>query len=293
MEEHKRKLASIQIIDKLTPIEGADKIEQASLVDLGWSFVVKKGEFKSGDKCVYFEIDSILPEKDEYEFLRSRKFRIKTIKLKGTISQGLVIPVPEGMQNIPTGTDITDAMGVKKYDPQAQEEAALSIPKHRSKVMQYLMQFKACRYIYLKLNSQEKGNWPGWLSRTDEERIQNCAKILLNNYDQDWYISEKLDGCLDENTLIETQNDGVKTIKEICETEYKGKILAFNINKNKAVYTKISHHSIKDNNNDWYEINYNDKIIKLTGEHLVWLPELNCYREVKNLKETDKILIFN
>lgn len=190
-----RKLASIQVIDKLTPIEGADKIEQATLVDLGWSFVVKKGEFKPGDKCVYFEIDSILPEKAEFEFLRPRKFRIKTIKLKGIISQGLVIPVPDGMQNIPVGTNITDAMGVKKYDPQVQEEAALSIPKHRSKVMQYLMQFKACRYIYLKLNSQEKGNWPGFAaSKTDEERIQNCAKIVLDHFNEEWYITEKSDG---------------------------------------------------------------------------------------------------
>ena len=74
-----RKLASIQKIVDISPIEGADSIEVAQI--LGWKVVVKKGEFKIGDLVVYCEIDSILPEKPEFEFLRDRKFRIRTIKL--------------------------------------------------------------------------------------------------------------------------------------------------------------------------------------------------------------------
>jgi hypothetical protein len=195
MEEFKRKLASVQEIESISPIEGADKIEMCTMVGLGWQCVIgKKDNLKVGDKIIYFEVDSILPEKPEYEFLRERKYRIRTIKLKKQISQGLIIPLPASMQNIPVGTDVTELMGVKKYDPQAQEEATLVVPKHRSRVMQYLMKFKACRYIYLKLNSHEKGEWPQWLSKTDEERIQNCAKILMDNYDKTWYISEKMDG---------------------------------------------------------------------------------------------------
>lgn len=195
MEEFKRKLASVQVIESISPIEGADKIEMCTMEGLGWQCVIgKKENHKVGDKIVYFEVDSILPEKPEYEFLREGKYRIKTRKFKKQIAQGLIIQLPEGMQNIPAGTDITEIMGVKKYDPQGQEEAELSVPKHRSKVMQYLMQFKACRYIYLKLNSHEKGNWPGWLSRTDESRIQNCAKIVLDHFNEEWYITEKSDG---------------------------------------------------------------------------------------------------
>src|SRR3990167_6403004 len=96
-----RKLASIQIIKELNPIEGADKIEVASI--LGWKAVVEKGKFKLNDKIVYCEIDSLLPIKPEYEFLRKyhkkmengiEGFRIKTIRLKGQISQGLVVSVP-------------------------------------------------------------------------------------------------------------------------------------------------------------------------------------------------------
>lgn len=86
-----RKLASIQRIISLSAIEGADKIEKA--VVLGWNVVVKKGDFKVGDLCVYCEIDSILPDKPEFEFLRDRKFRIKTIKLKNQCSQGICFPL--------------------------------------------------------------------------------------------------------------------------------------------------------------------------------------------------------
>jgi len=82
-----RKLATIQKIKSLEPIPEADKIEKA--IVLGWQLVVKKGDFKVGDYCVYCEIDSVLPERPEYEFLRPRKFRIKTAKLRGQISQGI------------------------------------------------------------------------------------------------------------------------------------------------------------------------------------------------------------
>jgi RNA ligase (TIGR02306 family) len=86
-----RKLASIQRVIALRPIENADAIEVADI--LGWHVVVKKGEFKVGDLCVYCEIDSILPEREEFEFLRPRKFRIRTIKLRGQISQGVCFPL--------------------------------------------------------------------------------------------------------------------------------------------------------------------------------------------------------
>ena len=88
-----RKLASIQIINNIEPIEDANKIEYASV--LGWHCVVKKDEFKVGDKCVYVEIDSILPDNNpEFEFMKDRKYRVKTIKLRGKVSQGIIFPMP-------------------------------------------------------------------------------------------------------------------------------------------------------------------------------------------------------
>jgi hypothetical protein len=88
-----RQLATIQVISELRPIPGADNIEVALMSGLGWECVVKKGEFKKGDIVVYVEVDSVMPDRPEYEFLRDRKFRVKTIKLRGQVSMGLVLPI--------------------------------------------------------------------------------------------------------------------------------------------------------------------------------------------------------
>ena len=87
-----RKLASIQKIVDIQPIKDADAIEVCTV--LGWQCVIaKKDGFKVGDLVIYIECDSIVPEVPVFEFLRNRKFRVRTIKLKNTISQGLVIPL--------------------------------------------------------------------------------------------------------------------------------------------------------------------------------------------------------
>ena len=86
-----RKLATIEEIKDLQPIKDADNIEVASI--RGWKVVVKKREFKVGDLCVYCEIDSIMPDRPEFEFLKPRRFRIKTIKLRGQVSCGICFPL--------------------------------------------------------------------------------------------------------------------------------------------------------------------------------------------------------
>lgn len=113
-----RKLASIQRITSLTPIKDADAIEKATV--LGWEVVVaKKDGFKVGDLCVYCEVDSILPDRPMFDFLRERKFRIKTIKLKGQVSQGICFPMSilRNTDGYREGSDVTETLGVRKYDP--------------------------------------------------------------------------------------------------------------------------------------------------------------------------------
>lgn len=163
----KRKLTSIQQILKLEPIKNADRIEKATV--LGWSLVVLKGDFKVGDLCVYCEIDSILPEREEFEFLRERKFRIKTIKMRGCISQGIAFPIsilPTDI-NIREGLDVTEILGIKKYE------------------------------IYIPLNMRGiiKGNFPDFIEKTDEIRIQTVPNVLTRHQNKSFYITEKLDGA--------------------------------------------------------------------------------------------------
>jgi RNA ligase (TIGR02306 family) len=178
-----RKLATIRRIADIQPIEGADAIEVAA-VD-GWKVVVKKGEFRIGDLAVYFEIDSVLPIMEEFEFLRKgcyvkkdwlvsetnptgEGFRLKTIRLRGQVSQGLLVPVRESMLNTlpPTiGDDLTGTLRVVKWDPP----------------------------LPATLSGKAKGNFPSFIPKTDQERIQNVSD--LDKYANDEFeVTLKLDG---------------------------------------------------------------------------------------------------
>ena len=161
-----RKLASIQKIKAIQPIEGADAIDHASV--LGWQLIVKKNEFKVGDLCVYCEIDSLLPEKPEFEFLRPRKMRIQTIRLRGQISQGICFPLsilPVGVE-MAEDVDCTEALGIIKYEP--------PVPAHLSGVA--------------------KGKFPSFIPKTDETRVQVMQRLLDKYKDERCYVTEKLDG---------------------------------------------------------------------------------------------------
>lgn len=185
-----RKLASIKTISEIMPIEGRDRIVLA-MVD-GWSVIVKKDEFRVGDKCVYVEIDSVLPETEQFEFLRSKKFRIKTMKMAGVISQGIVFPMsilPDG--NYELEQDVTDILDIKQYEAAMdveREPVDNSIPK--KKYPKFLMRMKWFRKLVLP-KKQAKG-FPSFVSKTDEIRIQNAPFYLQDN--NPWVATEKIDG---------------------------------------------------------------------------------------------------
>ena len=176
-----RKLASLQHIREILPIEGADMIELA--IVNAWKVVVAKSVgHKVGDLVVYCEIDSFLPIQEEYEFLRkssykklaygSEGFRLKTIKLKGQISQGLILPLSvlltkiTGPISLQEGDDVSDILGIVKYDP--------PVPANLAGIA--------------------KGNFPGFIRKTDEERVQNLEKDYEKMKASRYYVTEKLDG---------------------------------------------------------------------------------------------------
>lgn len=183
-----RKLASIKRIDTIEPIEGADMIELATLG--GWKVVVAKNVgHKEGDMVVYCEIDSFLPIEPEFEFLRKSSykkmvdgtegFRLKTIRLRGQYSQGLILPLQDAHEiihrNGPNvnvglleGLDVTEMLGITKWDP--------PVPANLAGVA--------------------KGNFPSFIQKTDEERCQNL-KVEYDGWkdsDEEFYVTEKLDG---------------------------------------------------------------------------------------------------
>lgn len=172
-----RQLVTIKPITELLPIENADAIECA-IIDGGWPVVVKKGEFQVGDKGVYFEIDSFLPLTDErYAFLASKTIRwegkdgmrIRTIKLRGQISQGLILPLslyPELIDVTPE-TNIAELLGIEKWE----------------------------RPINGQLAGNAKGNFPSFIHKTDQERCQNLVRDIFEKHINESYeITIKLDG---------------------------------------------------------------------------------------------------
>lgn len=202
-ETHGRKLASIRTISEISSIENADNLEIAKMHGLGWQVVVKKNEFHVGDRAVYFEIDSTIPfEKllPEMEFLKDRcgrRFfngkspetstvlvevaRIKTIKLRGQISQGLIIPAEalpfwkdiSDKSSILDGRDMTSVFNVEVWD-----------------------EFKSKMDVLTgkPIPVNQAGLFPSFVLKTDEVRLQSDTSIIEKYHDEWFEITEKFDG---------------------------------------------------------------------------------------------------
>lgn len=201
-----RKLASVRKISEIRPIPKADAIEVA-LID-GWECVVRKSEgYKVGDLIVYFEPDSVLPEKPEFEFLRDKKFRVRVMKLRGQISSGLVCP----LSILPNkkwkeGDDVTEVIGVTKYDPELAEENKLiksdnSKKKYKNPIIKYLMRFKWFRNLVNRKNIDK--TFPYWVKKSDEIRLQNMVNMFNRERDNGTLFTgtEKIDGSSATYTL--------------------------------------------------------------------------------------------
>lgn len=185
-----RHLASIRKIDQILPIEGKDRIVLA-IVD-GWSVIVRKDDFSPGDLCVYIEIDSVLPEKPEFEFLRSKNFRIKTMKMAGCISSGICFPLsilPIGDYHF--GDDVTNVLGVKQYTPTMDTGDLPAESERRKRYPRFLMRMAWFRRIVLKKCGNTE--FPSFLRKTDETRIQNIPHVL-DDREKEWIATEKIDG---------------------------------------------------------------------------------------------------
>lgn len=159
-----RKLVSIQEVGAVEPIPGADNIMQARV--MGWTVVIKKGELAPGERCVFFEIDSVLPDGPAWsEFMRARSFRVRTLKLRGVLSQGLALPVSILEGDVPEmGVDIRDRLGVTKFEP--------VLPDSR----------------------EMAGSFPSEVPKTDEIRLQSALGVLDEIAGRDFYVATKLDG---------------------------------------------------------------------------------------------------
>ena len=221
-----RKLASIQRIWKIEPVEGADRIELAYV--LGWQCIVNKGQFHPMDLAVYFEIDSFLPIRPEFEFLRASSFkksdimgegfRLKTMRFRGQLSQGLLLPLslfPEIPADAEIGTDVTEILGVRKWEIEEKVTTGGTV----------------------------SGPLPMDVPHTDETRVQAEPDLIKDFAGLEYYITTKMDGSshsvsFDENGFHVTGHN----------YEYKD-------DRKSAFYELVKREGIDSRVRDFYEEN--------------------------------------
>ena len=226
-QNQERELAYVVIIDGIEPIPGYDRVEHAIVG--GWRVIVQKDQFKVGDPAIYFEIDSRVPaDRECFAFLEKRHYKVKTLKMCKTLSQGLlmhasdfgwtietsviddhpVIVDDEGKLHYATDESrfLTKKLGVTYADDEDNSRKAPSVDKYKkmemrhrklfkNPVIHWFMRYKFGRevmFFFFGKKKDKKNGWPSWVQKTDEERVQNMPWIL-NNTDK-WIATEKIDG---------------------------------------------------------------------------------------------------
>ena len=247
-KSNERELAYVVKVGWVRPIEGADNIELIGIN--GWTCIAKIGEFKEGDLAVYFEIDSKLPEADWSEFMASKGYKVKTMKLNKfkVISQGLALPAStfgavcyqdgDGTmyihfdknsvlhENIDLGEGefLTKKLGVTYAVEEDNARKANNVDKYKKMAQRRPDIFKKpfVKWLY-KYNwgkkllfvfygkKKDTRNWPSWVVKTDEERVQNMTWIL--NDKSPWFATEKIDGT---STTFTMKGFGKKREFYVC-----------------------------------------------------------------------------
>jgi RNA ligase (TIGR02306 family) len=171
-----RKMATIRVVDGIAPIDGADAIETAVIG--GWKVVVKKGEFTVGDRAVYLEIDSWVPTelapflskgKEPREFNDVKGERLRTVKLRGQLSQGLLLNLDTALpftNSFQDGDDVSEVLNIQKWE----------------------------RPMNAQLAGMARGNFPSVIPKTDQERVQNLVKEIAASVSLKFEVTEKLEG---------------------------------------------------------------------------------------------------
>lgn len=209
-----RELAYVVNIDRIEPIVGSDNCEAA--VVGGWRVMTRKGTFQAGDKAVYFEIDSKVPETETFAFLAPKHYKVKTQKYtfggKGLmISQGLLMSFEDFGWDInayEVGDFLTETLGVK-YSVVEDNKRKASIDKYKRMAQRHAKLFKTnklVQWLYARTwgkkllflflgNKRDKkaAFWPSWVVKTDEERVQNLPQLFPPD-DTEWFVTEKVDG---------------------------------------------------------------------------------------------------
>lgn len=281
----------IVTIKKKTPLfkgeDEANAIEKIEINENGFSLVAQKDLYQVGEEVVYIQPDYSLSDIPLFESfirpfgdpkksklgsnyrIRAVKFNLHTGDYEPTYSVGILLPSSEVVKYLGIGPDLSrldlvERLGITKWEePENNSGGGLYVKGGRS--------------------------YPEGVYKTDETNVNNLWGHLENKISYPVYLigSEKVDGCLDENTLITTDSGKIK----ISELNGKHDILTHNFETNEDEFVKIKNLLIRDNIDNWYKITLEDDTeLIITDNHPIYLPELDCFRNVDELNEGDVVL---
>ena len=217
---NERELAYIVTIDEIRPIPNYDRVEHARVG--GWWVIVKKDQFQVGEPAIYIEVDSKVPEKEPFMFLEKKHFKVKTQKMCGVVSQGLLMHPSDFGWLITTpmvgifdrdnaiayniGDFLTKTLGITYASEEDNKRKAPSADKYKKMAQRrpdifkkpwarWMMKRewgKKVMFFFYGKAKDKKGGWPSWVKKTDEERVQNMTWILEDK--TPWFATEKIDG---------------------------------------------------------------------------------------------------
>lgn len=289
---NQRELAYVTTIQEIRDLPGYDKVEYARVIN--WWCVVRKGVYKVGDLCVYFEIDSKTPETEPFEFLSKYKYRIKTQRLCKVLSQGLIMTPEElGLKDVNEGDFLTEKLGVTYYEPEDNVRKADNkklaemkvdkfmikwVKKHKllSKIkFIYNLRRKLWLKHYFKNQQKKKTDWPSWVVKTDEER------------------------CLGANTKVDT-DQGLLRIADIVSKKLSVKVKSYNEKENRIEYKPITDYQHYNKELGYFEIKVpfsigsskRNKTIKCTADHKFYVGN-GAYKKASELSTNDCLYTYS
>lgn len=228
------KIATVERVKNVRPHPNAEKLDIVNIC--GWQVVVKKNEFSEGSLCVYVTVDSVLEDLPVYEFLRNKQFRIKTIKLRGMLSQGIAFPI-----------DLLKSFDIVEIPVEGTEVSELIKVQHYEKPMS------------AQLAGNAKGYRPFFIKKTDEENIKSNPDILTELYNKPYYISVKIDGSsgtyyIKDNifgvcsrNLELTKDENNSFWKIAIEYNIENKLKSYFPSKNVAIQGELYGPGVQDN----------------------------------------------
>ena len=223
-KDNQRELAYVVAIDEIRPIPNYDRVEHARVG--GWWVIVKKDQFKVGDPAIYIEVDSRVPEKEPFMFLEKRNFKVKTLKMCKVISQGLLMhpndfewkafynerdcqwDIWDDTSHLEIGDFVTEKLGIIYASDEDNKRKAASVDKYKKMAQRRPNLFKKpwakwlmrrewgrrLMFFFFGKKKDNKGGWPAWVVKTDEERCQNMPWLFPSNPEETWIATEKVDG---------------------------------------------------------------------------------------------------